>query len=132
MRQLFHLLGHPLPGERLQGLDDAGMQHSTPLQQETAIGHVVGEGMLEGEGVLGERPRLIEKLGRLQAGQAMRQPSSGASARAYSRGKGTSVPITAAVCNRCLSSGGSRSIRAISTACTVAGTWMVRTGCARR
>ena len=39
---------------------------------------------------------------------------------------------TAAVCNRRLASGGSRSMRAASTACTVAGTWMRCSGCARR
>src|SRR5262245_49154487 len=39
-----------------------------------------------------------------------------------SRGKGTSVPMTAAVWSRCFSSGGKRSMRAASTACTVAGT----------
>ena len=27
VRQAFDLLGHPVPGERLQGLDDAGVQH---------------------------------------------------------------------------------------------------------
>ena len=33
--------------------------------------------------------------------------------------------MTAAVCRSCFSSGGSRSMRAASTACTVAGTCMV-------
>ena len=41
---------------------------------------------------------------------------------ACSSAKGTSLPMTAAACSRCLSSGGSRSMRAASTACTVAGT----------
>ena len=36
--------------------------------------------------------------------------------------------MTAAVCSRRFSSGGSRSMRAASTACTVAGTWMVWQG----
>jgi hypothetical protein len=43
---------------------------------------------------------------------------------ACSNGQGTSVPITAAVWRRHLSSGGSRSMRADSTACTVAGMCM--------
>ena len=38
------------------------------------------------------------------------------------QGKGTSVPTTAAVCRSRFSSGGNRSMRAASTACTVAGT----------
>ena len=44
---------------------------------------------------------------------------------AWRSARGTSVPMTAAVCRSCFSSGGSRSMRAASTACTVAGTWML-------
>ena len=44
---------------------------------------------------------------------------------ACNNSKGTSVPITAAVCNRRFSSGGNLSIRAANTACTVAGTCRV-------
>ena len=64
--QAFDLLGHPVPGERLQGLDDAGMQRPPPLLQEAAVGHLVGEGVLEGVLVLGKEPRLVQELGRLQ------------------------------------------------------------------
>ena len=46
--QAFDLLGQPVPGERLEGLDDAGMERPPPLLQETAVGHLVGEGVLEG------------------------------------------------------------------------------------
>jgi hypothetical protein len=31
MGQPFDLLGHPLPGKCLQGLDNAGMERSSPL-----------------------------------------------------------------------------------------------------
>ena len=55
-----------------------------------------------------------------------------ASAIACSRTNGTSLPMTEAVWSSRLSSGGSRSIRAASTACTVAGTWMLRSDRARR
>src|SRR5262245_66516317 len=41
---------------------------------------------------------------------------------AWSKGMGISVPMTAAVWRRRFSSGGSRSMRAARTACTVAGT----------
>ena len=67
--QAFDLLG-PRSGERLEGLDDAGMQRPPPLQEETAIGHLVGEGMLEGVGRLGEQTCLVEELRRLEVGQA--------------------------------------------------------------
>ena len=46
---------------------------------------------------------------------------------AWSRFSGTSVPTTAAACSSRRASTGSRSIRAASTACTVAGTWMLCT-----
>ena len=51
---------------------------------------------------------------------------------ACNSGQGTSVPITAAVWSRRFSSGGSRSIRAASTACTVAGTCRLSSGLASR
>ena len=70
MRQAFDLLGHPVRGERLEGLDDAGVQRPPPLLQETAVGHLVGQGMLEGVLALGEQARLVEELGRLEVRQA--------------------------------------------------------------
>ncbi len=42
MGQAFDLLGHPVSGERLQGLDDAGMERSPPLLYERFIGHLDG------------------------------------------------------------------------------------------
>ena len=46
--QAFDLLGQPVSGERLEGLDDARMERPPALLQETAVRHLVGEGMLEG------------------------------------------------------------------------------------
>jgi hypothetical protein len=40
--QAFDLLGHPISGECLQGLDNPSMQPPPPLQQEAAIGHLMG------------------------------------------------------------------------------------------
>jgi hypothetical protein len=65
------LLGHPLPGERLHGLDNQGMQRPPSLQQETPIGHLMRQGVLEGVFQLGEEARLVEELRGLQAGQAL-------------------------------------------------------------
>ena len=73
MRQAFHLLGQPLRGERLQGLDNTGVQHPPPLLEETAIGHLVRQGVLEGVLALGEEPRLVEELGRLEVRQTAMQ-----------------------------------------------------------
>ena len=68
--QAFDLLGHPVPSERLQRLDDAGMQRPPPLLEETAVGHLMGQGVLEGVLAFGEEARLVEKLGRLEVRQA--------------------------------------------------------------
>ena len=70
VRQAFDLLGHPVGRERLEGLDNARVQPPPPLQQEAAVGHLVRQGMLEGVFRLGEQPRLIQKLRRLQVCQA--------------------------------------------------------------
>ena len=69
MGQPFDLRGHPVSGESLEGLDDVGMELPPPLQQEAAVGHLLGEGVLEGVGVLGKEPRLVEKLRRLEVRQ---------------------------------------------------------------
>ena len=122
VRQAFDLLGHPLGRQRLEGLDNARVQPPPPLQQEAAVGHLVRQGMLEGVFRLGEQAGLIEELRRLEVRQAAVQRLLGQVGNGLQQGKGTSVPITAAVWSRRFSSGGSRSMRAASTACTVAGT----------
>ena len=66
VRQAFDLLGHPLSGERIEGLDDAGMQSAPPLLQETTVGDLMGQGVLEGEVALGEQLGLVEELSGLQ------------------------------------------------------------------
>ena len=68
--QPFDLLGQPVGIERLDGLDDAGVQRPPPLLQQAAVGHLVGEGVLEGVFELGEEARLVEELGGLQVGEA--------------------------------------------------------------
>ena len=71
--QAFDLLGQPLGRERLEGLDNARMQRPPPLLQETAVGHLLRQGMLEGVGGLGEAVGLIEELGRLEVRQTLLQ-----------------------------------------------------------
>ena len=48
--QAFHLLGHPVSSERLQGLDDLRMQSAPPFVQQAAVRHLLGQDMLEGVG----------------------------------------------------------------------------------
>ena len=70
VRQAFDLLGHPLPDEALQGLDNPGVQAAPPLLQEAFVGHLMGQGVLEGVFDLGEEARLIQELGGLQMREA--------------------------------------------------------------
>ena len=66
-------LGYLVSAERFEALDNPGVEHPSPLQQEAAVGHLVCQGMLEGIFALREQPRLVEKLGGLQARQAALQ-----------------------------------------------------------
>src|SRR5262245_65513521 len=56
--QLFYVLGQPVSIEPFDGLDNARMQDSPPLLQETSVGHLVRQGVLEGVCQLGEEARL--------------------------------------------------------------------------
>jgi hypothetical protein len=64
--QPFRLLGQTVGIEPFTGCNNAGVQGTAPLQQETAVGHLVGEGVLEGVLEVREKPGLVEKLGRLK------------------------------------------------------------------
>ena len=88
VRQAFDLLGHPLGRERLEGLDQARVQHPPPLQQEAAVGHLVRQGMLEGVFRLGEQARLIQELGRLEVRQAAVQRLLGQVRNGLEQGQG--------------------------------------------
>jgi hypothetical protein len=68
--QPFDLLGSPVSGERLESLDDAGMEGAPPLLEQRLVGDLLGERMLEGILVLGEEARLVEELRGLQMGEA--------------------------------------------------------------
>jgi hypothetical protein len=66
----FDLLGHAVPSEDRQDLDDAGMERQASFQEETAIGYLVGKGVLEGEYEVGKEMRLIQELCSLQVSEA--------------------------------------------------------------
>ena len=46
------------------------MEHPPPLLEQATVGHLVGQGMLEGVDTLGEEVRLIEELGGLEVREA--------------------------------------------------------------
>ena len=130
--QAVDVVGQAVARERFQCLHDPRMQRPPPLLGQTAVRHFVSQGVLEGVGVLRKQVGLVQELGRLEVPEAVVQRVLGQLGDRLQQGKGTSVPITAAVCSRRFTSGGRRSIRAASTACTVAGTCMVGRACARR
>ena len=68
--QALDLLGQSVGIQLLQGRDNAGVQPAPSLLQEAAVGHLLGEGVLEGILDLGEEACLVEELGRLQMGEA--------------------------------------------------------------
>ena len=71
--QPFRLLGQTVGIEPFAGCDDAGVQGTSPLQQETAVGHFVCEGVLESVCELGEEMGFVEELSRLQVAETAAQ-----------------------------------------------------------
>ena len=71
--QPFRLLGQTVGIEPFAGFDDAGVQGTSPLLQETAVGHLVGEGVLEGVFEFGEEAGFVEELGGLQVAETAAQ-----------------------------------------------------------
>jgi hypothetical protein len=68
--EAFDLIHQAVTSERFQGLDDARMQRPPPLLEQTAVRHLVGQGVLEGVGVLREEAGLVQELGRLKGCEA--------------------------------------------------------------
>jgi hypothetical protein len=71
--EAFDLVRHLVSRQRLEGLHDPRMQNPPPLLKQTPIGHLVGQGMLEGVDPLGKQTGLIEKLRRLQVRETAMQ-----------------------------------------------------------
>ena len=64
--QPFDVLGQPVGIEPLDGLHDLAMEGAPPVLEQTAIGHVVGQGMLEGVLKVREDAGLVQELRALQ------------------------------------------------------------------
>jgi hypothetical protein len=67
--QPFHLFNQPVGREPFDGLDDACVQRPPPLLEEAVVGHFVGEGVLEGIGMLREEARFVEEFSGLKLPQ---------------------------------------------------------------
>ena len=72
VRQPFDLVGEAVGIERFDGLHNARVQGSASLLQETAVRHLVRQGVLEGVGQFGEQASLVEEFGGLQARETLR------------------------------------------------------------
>ena len=70
VRQPFHLLSQAIRGESFDGFNDPCVQPPPSFLEQTAVSHLMGQGVFEGEFALREQPRLVEELSRLQAGEA--------------------------------------------------------------
>ena len=130
--QPLDLVGQAVGIEPLDGFDDPGVEGAPPLLEQAAVGDLVGQRMLEGVLQVRKEAGLVQELGGLQAAESAARRLRRRSATAWSSVKRHVLPTTAAVWSRRLSPGDRRSMRAASTACTVAGTWMVGSGCASR
>ena len=86
--QVVDLVRQAVAAERFQGLDNVCMQRPPSLLQETAVGHLVGERVLEGVGVLREEARLVQELGRLEVRQAAVQRLLGQFGNGLQQGHG--------------------------------------------
>ena len=94
-----------------------------------AVGHLLRQRVLEGVLRLRVERLLVDELRRLERTPGTpRGPPPAAPPRAARIGSEKLLPITAAVWSTCFSRSGSRSMRAASTACTVAGTSSSSTG----
>jgi hypothetical protein len=65
------VLGEPVAMQHLDGVHQAGVECPTPLLQQAAVGHFVGQRVLERVLQLRKQCRLIEELGRLEPCQPL-------------------------------------------------------------
>ena len=108
--------------EALEHVDDPGIERAPRVEDERVVRHLLREGVLEGVLELREQAGLVEELGRLQAPEHAAQGRLLVLAdRFEKRERHVACRSTAAVWSSHFSSADRRSIRAASTAWTVAG-----------
>ena len=73
MREPLDLFGHAVCTDLFEHRHAPGVQRAAPFLEEAAIGHIVGEGVLEGVFKFREQARLVEKLGGPEVGHALPQ-----------------------------------------------------------
>ena len=73
VRQALDLFGQAVRREAFEGLYDVGMEYTPSLLKQTAIGHLVRQGVLEGVGAFWEQARFVEEFGGLHVREATMQ-----------------------------------------------------------
>ena len=73
------VFGTAIGVEMLDGVGDSRVQDPPPFLEETGIGDVVGERVLEGVFEIGEEARFVDELGRLEPESPRRIASSSCS-----------------------------------------------------
>jgi len=77
--QPLDVLPEPLGVAALDGLDRPGVESAPAVLKEASLGQLVSQRVLEGVLDVGEQARLVQELGRLQPGEALRQRVRGSS-----------------------------------------------------
>jgi hypothetical protein len=77
MSQPLDVLLKAISVSSLNSVHDASVQRPPPLVEEAAVGHLVGERVLESVLEIGEQRRLVQQLRRLQARQSVAQRGLG-------------------------------------------------------
>ena len=120
--QALDLFGQAVRVEAFEKLDNAPMQHTPSLQKQTFVGHLLGEGVLEGVCGGWERPRLIEELGGLEVAEVRVEFCRSEVCHGLEERHSDIHPDDGSGLVAGASSGGRRSMRAASTASIVSGT----------
>ena len=73
MSESIDVLGEAVGIERLDGLDDPGVEGAPPVLEQAAVRHLVGQGVLEGVLEVGKEASLVEKLAGLEGRETVPQ-----------------------------------------------------------
>src|SRR6266571_1253995 len=61
--------GQAVRSETFEGFHNANVEYAPSLLEQAVVGDLMGEGVLEGIGMVGEEPRLVQELGGLEVRQ---------------------------------------------------------------
>ena len=82
----------PIGIEALDGRHDLAVEAAAPVLQQAPVGHLVGEGVLEGVFEVREEARLVQELGGLEAADRAAQLVLGQRGRRLEQGERHVLP----------------------------------------